>query len=105
MNVGYIEYVVTEATAGEPIAALKSGRSVPQRRTSRSSDSKKHEIHLGGHSVQRKAVIDAHKKLDRDKDGQVTRSQIAKKQIPIFNAIDANSDGVVTKEEVMTAID
>jgi len=105
MHVGYLEYVVPGAIAGEPIAALKSGRSVPQRGTSRSSDNNQREIHLGGHSVQRKAVIDALKKLDRDKDGRVTRSQISKKQIPIFNAIDANSDGVVTKEEVMTAID
>ena len=63
------------------------------------------EIKIGGHSVQRKAVIDALKKLDRDKDGRVTRSQIPKKQIQIFNAIDANSDGVVTKEEVMAALD
>ena len=84
---------------------MKPGRSVRQRGTSRSSDNNQHEIQIGGHLVQRKAVIDALKKLDTDKDGRVTRSQIPKKQIQIFNAIDANSDGVVTKEEVMTAID
>ncbi len=105
MHVGYIEYVVPGAIPGEPIAALKSGQSVPLPDTSRSPDNNKHEINIGGHSVQRKAVIDALKKIDRDKDGRVTRSQIPKKQIQIFNAIDANSDGVVTKEEVMAAID
>ena len=105
MHVGYIEYVVPGAIAGEPIPALKSGHSVPQPDLSRSSDNNQHAIKIGGHSVQRKAVIDALKKLDKDKDGRVTRSQIPKKQIQIFNAIDANSDGVVTKEEVMRAID
>ena len=105
MHVGYIEYVVTGATPGEPVAAFKSGQSVPQPGPSRSSDNNPHEIKIGEHSVQRKSVIDALKKLDRDKDGRVTRSQIPKKQIQIFNAIDANSDGVVTKEEVMAAID
>lgn len=84
---------------------MKAGQSVPQPDRSRSSDNNQHEIKIGGHLVQRKAVIDALKKLDRDKDGRVTRSQIPKKQIQIFNAIDANSDGVVTKEEVMAAID
>ena len=105
MHVGYIEYVVTGATPGEPVAAMKAGQSVRQPGPSRSSDNNQHEIKIGGHLVQRKAVIDALKKLDRDKDGRVTRSQIPKKQIQIFNAIDANSDGIVTREEVMAAID
>ena len=105
MHVGYIEYVVTGATPGEPVAAMKAGQSVRQPGPSRSSDNNQHEIKIGGHLVQRKAVIDALKKLDRDQDGRVTRSQIPKKQIQIFNAIDANSDGVVTREEVMAAID
>ena len=105
MHVGYIEYVVTGATPGEPVAAMKAGQSVRQPGPSRSSDNNQHEIKIGGHLVQRKAVVDALKKLDRDNDGRVTRSQIPKKQIQIFNAIDANSDGVVTREEVMAAID
>ena len=68
------------------------------------SRNKGNAVQIGGHTVQRNAIVDTLRKLDSDNDGRVSQSQIPEKYIQIFNAIDSNSDGVVTDKEVMAAL-
>ena len=104
MHVGYVEYVVSGAVPGSPIAAMRPARPASQTVTSRPSRNKGNAVQISGHTVQRNAIVDTLRKLDSDNDGRVSQSQIPEKYIQIFNAIDSNSDGVVTDKEVMAAL-
>ena len=104
MHVGYIEYVVAGATPGEPVAAMKPGRSKSRSNGRSPSGPKTSTLQIGGRTVPRNAVVNALRKLDSDYDGRVLQSQVAKKHIQIFKALDANGDGVVTDNEVKAAL-
>ena len=104
MHVGYLEYVATGATPGEPVAAMRSERSKSPSHGLSASGRETATVKIAGRAVPRKAIVNALRTLDSDHDGRVLQSQVAKKHIQLFNALDTNDDGVVTDKEVKEAL-
>ncbi|MCP4942697.1 MAG: redoxin family protein [Planctomycetaceae bacterium] len=104
MHVGYIEYVVADATPGEPMAAIKTNRSIRTSKGRSSPEATTSTLQIGGRSIPRRAIANALRKLDRDNDGRVLQSQVPDENLQIFRSLDANEDGVVTEKEVKAAI-
>ena len=57
MHVGYVEYVVSGAVPGSPIAAMRPTRPASQKVTSRPSRNKGNAVQISGHTVQRNAIV------------------------------------------------
>ena len=104
MHLGYVEYIVLGAKPGEPIATLKSGRSANLRNTATSNHSTTGDIQIAGQRIKRSALVKALRELDRNGDGQLERSEVPEKHLRVFEALDYNSDNVVTTTEVKAAI-
>ncbi|MCR9296741.1 MAG: EF-hand domain-containing protein, partial [bacterium] len=104
MHLGYVEYVVPGAKPGEPIAALKSGRSANRRNTATSNRGTAGEIQIAGQRIKRSALVKALRELDRNGDGQLERAEVPQKHLRVFEALDSNGDNVVTTTEVKAAI-
>ena len=104
MHLGYVEYVVPGATPGEPIAALRSGRSAGRRGGATSERSNGSDLRIAGQRIKAAMLVKALRDLDNNKDGQLDKSEVPTKHRRLFEALDANGDDVVTTEEVRAAI-
>jgi hypothetical protein len=104
MHLGYVEYVVSGAKPGEPVAGLKSNRSAGRRNNTARQPQDTSELQIGGQRIKPAALVKALRDLDANNDGQLTKSEVPTKHFQVFNALDRNDDGMVTADEVRTAI-
>ena len=104
MHLGYVEYVIPGVKPGEPVAGLKSGRSSGRRTSGPSAQDDSEELRFAGQRINVGGLLRVVRELDANNDGQLTKQEVPAKHFPVFNALDANKDEVVTGDEVRTAI-
>jgi hypothetical protein len=100
MHIGYVEYIVPGAKPGEPVARIKSRRSVSGRRNTISRG----ELRIGGQSIKTTVLIRTLRKLDKNHDGKLQQTEVPQKRQSFFDLLDTNRDHVVTTDEVRETI-
>lgn len=104
MHLGYVEYVVTGAKPGERVAGLRSGRSAGRRNATAPQRDDTGALQIGGQRIKPAALVKALREFDKNNDGQLDKTEVPAKHQRLFGLLDANSDDVLSTDEVREAI-
>jgi peroxiredoxin len=100
MHLGYVEYIVPGTKPGGQIAGMGRPRVVSAPRSGGDTN----EVRIDGQQIKISELLNAIRKLDKNKDGKLIQVEVPAKHRKLFDLFDANDDDILTTDEARESI-